>query len=391
MKKSKKVLGTIFVIVILMLMAMSVTMIASLSFPRGQKEYNDGLHFMKMQIGWFFAGSIIFWLVSKIDYKKYRNNGISKLLYLTGFILLILVLFIGRNVNGAKRWLGIGSLGIQPSEFAKIIIILVLAGLIDKLKKASRKRKVGNKYSKRILDMKILQKVIICTVPYLALIFFEKSYSSMLQIGILGLSLLFVSGFSFWIFLGIIGAMGLMGYELAFGAGYRAKRIYDYIDSITGKSEPIYQTKQSLIAIARGNIMGQTYGNGTQKYYFLPEIHTDYIFSGYAEEMGLIGVLLLMALYISLIVVMVIVLIKVKNHYAKYLLVGIVTMFSVQIIGNIAVVTGLLPSTGIPLPLMSYGGSTTLVTMISLGIVFNIIKSIYEQEEETIEEFEYEM
>lgn len=391
MKKSKKVLGTIFVIVILMLMAMSVTMIASLSFPRGQKEYNDGLHFMKMQIGWFFAGSIIFWLVSKIDYKKYRNNGISKLLYLTGFILLTLVLFIGRNVNGAKRWLGIGSLGIQPSEFAKIIIILVLAGLIDKLKKASRKRKVGNKYSKRILDMKILQKVIICTVPYLALIFFEKSYSSMLQIGILGLSLLFVSGFSFWIFLGIIGAMGLMGYELAFGAGYRAKRIYDYIDSITGKSEPIYQTKQSLIAIARGNIMGQTYGNGTQKYYFLPEIHTDYIFSGYAEEMGLIGVLLLMALYISLIVVMVIVLIKVKNHYAKYLLVGIVTMFSVQIIGNIAVVTGLLPSTGIPLPLMSYGGSTTLVTMISLGIVFNIIKSIYEQEEETIEEFEYEM
>ena len=141
-----------------------------------------------------------------------------------------------------------------------------------------------------------------------------------------------------------------------------------------------YHTTNSLIARGSGGFSGRFYGNGLQKYGFLPEIHTDYIFSGYAEENGFIGALFLLGLYISLLVIIAITLRKIKNVYAKYILVGIFIMFATQVIGNVAVVSNVIPSTGIPLPMMSYGGSTTIVMMSTLGIVYNIIRALYKQE-----------
>ena len=139
--------------------------------------------------------------------------------------------------------------------------------------------------------------------------------------------------------------------------------------------------EQSLIAIGSGRMLGKSYGNGLQKFFYLPEIHTDYIFSGYAEETGFLGSLILITLYGILLTIILITIFKKKDTFAKYLLIGIFTMFSLQIIGNIAVVSNLIPSTGIPLPLLSYGGSTMVTTMATLGIVYNIIKSIYIDEE----------
>jgi len=168
---------------------------------------------------------------------------------------------------------------------------------------------------------------------------------------------------------------GIAGWFSVMKVGYRASRIAAHTSKNIG-----FQTSQSLIAIANGRLTGKFYGNGLQKYGFLPEIHTDYIFSGYAEENGFLGVVFLLGLYAALLVIIGVALKKIKDLYAKYLLAGIFMIIATQVIGNVAVASQLIPSTGIPLPMMSYGGSTMIAVMMMLGVVYNIIRALYKQE-----------
>ena len=168
---------------------------------------------------------------------------------------------------------------------------------------------------------------------------------------------------------------GIAGWFSVMKVGYRASRIAAHTSKNIG-----FQTSQSLIAIANGRLTGKFYGNGLQKYGFLPEIHTDYIFSGYAEENGFLGVVFLLGLYAVLLVIIGVALKKIKDLYAKYLLAGIFMIIATQVIGNVAVASQLIPSTGIPLPMMSYGGSTMIAVMMMLGVVYNIIRALYKQE-----------
>jgi stage V sporulation protein E len=349
----------------LILMGLSIAMIASVSFPRGLKEYNNHYYFLIRQIIWLVAGSILFIFTANFEYTKYKR--IRKLLYLIGFLMLLAVLGIGKNVNGATRWIAIGQFSIQPSEFAKLILILHLAGLID-LKKRKRENK-----------LKMLFSILAATMTYSVLIIMEKAFSSTAQITLIGLTMMFISGVKMSEFLVTLLGLGVLGFGAITAMPYRLKRLLGHLKN----SDEVYQLRQSLIAIGSGKLIGKFYGNGFQKYFYLPEIHTDYVFSGYAEEMGFVGSIILILLYMVLLGVILITIVKIRDMYAKYILIGILSMFSLQIIGNLAVVMGLVPSTGIPLPILSYGGSTTIVTMAALGIVYNIIRAFYRQELET--------
>lgn len=363
--KNRKILGTTLIIIMLILMGLSIAMIASVSFPRGLKEYNNHYYFLIRQIIWLVAGSILFIFTANFEYTKYKR--IRKLLYLIGFLMLLAVLRIGKNVNGATRWIAIGQFSIQPSEFAKLILILHLAGLID-LKKRKRENK-----------LKMLFSILAATMTYSVLIIMEKAFSSTAQITLIGLTMMFISGVKMSEFLVTLLGLGVLGFGAITAMPYRLKRLLGHLKN----SDEVYQLRQSLIAIGSGKLIGKFYGNGFQKYFYLPEIHTDYVFSGYAEEMGFVGSIILILLYMVLLGVILITIVKIKDMYAKYILIGILSMFSLQIIGNLAVVMGLVPSTGIPLPILSYGGSTTIVTMAALGIVYNIIRAFYRQELET--------
>ena len=360
--KNRKILGTTLIIIMLILMGLSIAMIASVSFPRGLKEYNNHYYFLIRQIIWLVAGSILFIFTANFEYTKYKR--IRKLLYLIGFLMLLAVLGIGKNVNGATRWIAIGQFSIQPSEFAKLILILHLAGLID-----LQKRKKENK-------LKMLFSILAATMTYSVLIIMEKAFSSTAQITLIGLTMMFISGVKMSEFLVTLLGLGVLGFGAITAMPYRLKRLLGHLKN----SDEVYQLRQSLIAIGSGKLIGKFYGNGFQKYFYLPEIHTDYVFSGYAEEMGFVGSIILILLYMVLLGVILITIVKIKDMYAKYILIGILSMFSLQIIGNLAVVMGLVPSTGIPLPILSYGGSTTIVTMAALGIVYNIIRAFYRQE-----------
>ena len=361
----KKILGTGFVIVILILSSLSIITMASLSAPRAQNEYGVSYYFLLRQIIWLTVGWLGFLFTANFNYKKYGE--ITKYLYVAGAFSLVMVLVIGKTVNGAKRWVDLGmGVVIQPSEFVKLILIIVLSTLVYNLK-------IQNKISK----YPWLSSIVIMgtTGIYMFLIFFEKSFSNTVQIAIIGMTYLFVSELKFSIIALYTGLGGILGWFGVMKVGYRASRIAEHTSKEIG-----FQTTQSLIAISNGKIFGKFYGNGFQKYGFLPEIHTDYIFSGYAEENGFLGILFLLGLYAALLIIIGITLKKVKDLYAKYLLAGIFIIIATQVIGNVAVTSKIIPSTGIPLPMMSYGGSTMVAMMLMLGIVYNIIRTVYKQE-----------
>ena len=358
-------LGTGFIIVILILSALSVITMASLSSQRAQNEYGVTYYFLLRQVIWLIAGWLGFILTANLNYKKYRE--ITKYLYVAGAFSLVVVLVIGKTVNGAKRWIDLGmGVVIQPSEFVKLILIVVLSTLVYNLK-------IRNKISKHPWLSSIV--IMGTTGVYMFLIFFEKSFSNTVQIAVIGMTYLLVSELKFSIIALYMGLGGILGWFGIMKVGYRASRIAAHASKDIG-----FQTTQSLIAIANGKIFGKFYGNGFQKYGFLPEIHTDYIFSGYAEENGFLGVIFLLGLYAALLIIIGITLKKIKDLYAKYLLAGIFIIIATQVIGNVAVASQLIPSTGIPLPMMSYGGSTMIAVMMMLGVVYNIIRALYKQE-----------
>ena len=361
---NKKILGTSFIIVLIILSALSLITTASLSFPKGQKEYGQSYYFLMRQAIWLVVGWGVFAFTANVNYKKYKD--IAKYLYVIGAFGLVLVLMAGKTVNGAKRWLDLQIIQLQPSEFAKLFLIIALSTLVYTFKT----RKKIKKFPKITSGI-----IMLSTFFYMILILFEKSFSSTAQITIIGLTYLFISEVKFSIISTYAAIIGVSGWIAVTKVGYRANRLIEY-----QAKDASGQTAESLIAIANGKFSGRFYGNGLQKYNFLPEIHTDYVFSGFAEENGFLGVLFLLGLYAALLVIIGVALRKIKDLYAKYLLSGIFIMLATQIIGNIAVASHLIPSTGIPLPMMSYGGSTMIVIMLSLGIVYNILRALYKQE-----------
>lgn len=361
----KKILGTGFIIVILILSALSIITMASLSAPRAQNENKVSYYYLMRQMIWLIFGWLGFLVTANLNYKKYRE--ITKYLYVIGAFSLVMVLVIGTTKNGAKRWIDLGmGMRIQPSEFVKLLLIVVLSTLVYNLK-------IRNKISKHPWLSSIV--IMGTTGVYMFLILFEKSFSNTVQIAIIGMTYLLVSELKFSIIALYTGLGGILGWFGVMKVGYRASRIAEHTSKEIG-----FQTTQSLIAISNGKIFGKFYGNGFQKYGFLPEIHTDYIFSGYAEENGFLGILFLLGLYAVLLIIIGITLKKVKDLYAKYLLAGIFIIIATQVIGNVAVTSKIIPSTGIPLPMMSYGGSTMVAMMLMLGIVYNIIRTVYKQE-----------
>ena len=205
--KNRKILGTTLIIIMLILMGLSIAMIASVSFPRGLKEYNNHYYFLIRQIIWLVAGSILFIFTANFEYTKYKR--IRKLLYLIGFLMLLAVLGIGKNVNGATRWIAIGQFSIQPSEFAKLILILHLAGLID-LKKRKRENK-----------LKMLFSILAATMTYSVLIIMEKAFSSTAQITLIGLTMMFISGVKMSEFLVTLLGLGVLGFGAITAMPYR--------------------------------------------------------------------------------------------------------------------------------------------------------------------------
>ena len=351
MKIDKILLYTVIV-----LSLFGIIMIYSSSSIWANYKFNDSFHYIKYQSFFFILGLFIMIFISKINYKFYYKN--SNIILLISFILLVLVLIpgIGSIRNGSRSWFGIGSLGIQPSEAAKISLIIFTSKYLSK----------GNN---KFID--IIPVLLIVGVFFL-LIMLQPDLGTGLILFISIISILFISGVNMKFFIGggIIGIIGVV--LLIIIAPYRMNRITSFLNPWKDPLGTGFQMIQSLYAIGPGGLLGNGYLRSVQKHFYLPEPQTDFIFSIICEEFGVVGALIVVGLFIILLYRCIKISNKCNNLFGKYLSFGIIFQMIFQTVMNLSVVVGLIPVTGVTLPFLSYGGSSLLVSMTSIGIILNI-------------------
>ena len=348
---------------VLVLAAFGLLMIYSSSSIWAEYKFNDSLKFLKAQGLFFIIGIFIMLIISKIDYNFYKKK--ANLIIGICFILLILVLIpgIGTVRNGSRSWFGVGGFGIQPSEFAKIGLIIFVAKYLANNSKEIRNIKKG------------VIPIIGVILLFFGLIMLEPDFGTGMVIVLTLVSILFISGvkLSFFIKIGCTGLLGIVA--LIIVAPYRMARIVSFLNPWSDPLGSGFQIIQSLYAIGPGGLIGMGFGNSIQKHFYLPEPQTDFIFSIISEEFGFLGVLIVCSLFFFIFYRCLKIAMSADDLFAKYLVFGLSFGILIQAILNLCVVIGLIPVTGVTLPFLSYGGSSLLVSMASIGIILNVSRN----------------
>lgn len=326
------------------------------------KYFNfDAFYFLKKQLIWAVLGTIGMAYAYKVNLINLRKYSILGIIFSLVLLALVLVPNIGIEVNGAKRWLGLGPFTIQPAEFAKIFFIFYLADL-----SARRKEKLR--------DFKGLLPALVILGLLFILIEKEPDLGTSLVLAAAFMGIIFLSGTKFTTIFSITSIGFLIIALSILHESYRLKRMMAFINPWMDPSDTGYHTIQSLIAIGSGGILGLGLGQSRQKFFYLPEQHTDYIFAIIGEELGLIGTVLIVTLFVCLIYRGFKIAISAHHPFLRILGGGLIFMIGFQAFLNLSVVLALLPPTGIPLPFISFGGSSLFSTLIAIGILLNISK-----------------
>ena len=303
------------------------------------------------------------YVVSRIDYSLYYKK--ANLILFFCFILLILVLIpgIGSIRNGSRSWFGIGSLGIQPSEFAKLGLIIFTSKYLSNSNRFLKSYKEG------------VFPILGITLLFFGLIMLQPDLGTGMILVVSIIALLFIAGVNmkFFIGMGILGAIGVV--ILIVIAPYRMDRITSFIDPWSDALGTGFQIIQSLYAIGPGGLLGTGFLNSVQKHFYLPEPQTDFIFSIIAEEFGVVGAFIVVGLFSIIFWRGIKIATNTKDTFSKYLSFGMIFQMIFQALMNLMVVIGMIPVTGVTLPFLSYGGSSLLISMISIGILLNIARN----------------
>ncbi len=346
--------------VIFALLLIGIIMVYSASHIWSEYKYDDAFYYLKRQMLFAGAGVAAMFIFMFIPYticKKYVN-----IILISCFILLIAVLIpgIGMIRGGARSWIGVGAFSIQPSEFMKLGLIIFLAALL------SEKQKYITSFTKGFLPCLLL------IFTAFGLIMLQPDLGTGLVLVLTCITMIFIAGARISHFAGL-GVLGIAGFALLIlSAPYRISRITAFLNPWEDPLGDGFQIIQSLYAIGPGGLMGLGLGNSLQKYFYLPEPQTDFIFAVLAEELGFIGGTAVILLFFLLLWRGVKVALENTDPFARYLAIGIVAMIAIQAMINISVVIGLIPVTGITLPFLSYGGSSLTLTLCSVGILLNI-------------------
>ena len=371
-----------FLLLAMMLLGIGLIMLLSASFPNAQASANlgnDPLYFIKRQAVFAALGVGLMLWVSKINYERFR--GLARLGLWMSLILLFLVIIPGPkangrllaiSANGAARWLGIPntSLTFQPSDLAKLGLIAFFAESISKKREKMRDFKEGFLYHIGILLVMVVMTAL------------EPHFSGAILIAGIGAAMLVVGGIHWgWIAAGVTGLC--TGWYVLANTDivesvlkYNVSRLITWKDPWWDIQDKSFQTAQSLITIGSGGLLGLGLGKGRQKFMFLPEEHNDFIFAVVVEELGLVGAALIMILFALLIIRGFWLAIHARDRFGSLLVVGVTTQIALQTFLNIAVVTNLIPNTGISLPFFSYGGTALAIQLVEVGIVLSVSRQI---------------
>lgn len=347
---------------VILLLAIGVIMIYSASSYYAMFKDGDSMVYLKKQLIWAITGLIAMGVMSNIDYHKLRK--ITPHILVTTVPLLIAVFFFPA-VNGAKRWIQLGPLSFQPSELCKYAVVLFLAMSLDEKGDGIKKFWSG-------------------IVPYLGvsgfyavMILAEKNLSIAAIIMIVTFILLFVAGGKLKDLFGKVAPVLLVAVMFfIFGEDYRRARMLNFLNPWKDPAGDGYQLIQSFYALGAGGVTGLGLGQSRQKTLYMPEPHNDFIFSIIGEELGLIGCLFIISIFVFFVWRGIKVAMKAKDSYGTLLAIGITSIIAVQSIINIAVVTGSMPVTGVPMPFISYGGTSLVINMMAMGILLNISRQV---------------
>lgn len=355
-----------FLLITLLLLTIGVVMVLSASFARAYYNPNEGAtYYFTRQLTFALIGVAAMYIASRFPIGFYRH--FAAVILLASVALLVLVLVGGERANGARRWFKIGGITFQPSEIAKIGVILFEAQLICRFKGRMKTFRYG------VLPFAVI------VVAVVGLLVLEPHLSaSVIIIGITAI-MMFVGGTRLiWFALGggIVAGAGFVAVKVL---AYSSERISAWLDPFADMSDTGFQIVQSLYSIGSGGLSGLGLGQSRQKYLYLPEEHNDFIFSIVCEELGFIGATLILLLFALLVIRGYWLAIHCRDRYSFLVCIGITSLLAIQVILNVAVVTNLVPCTGISLPFFSYGGTALLLQLAEMGIVLSVSRDIPEK------------
>ena len=350
----------LLLLIVFILVGIGIVMVYSSSSISAAARFGDGIHFLKRQSCFALIGLLFMLLVMNIRYQTLKRFVYP--IFITSLLLLILVLIpgIGTSIGGSTRWFRIGPLSFQPSEFAKLALIIFLAYSLSKKGKKIKSFSIG-----------FLPHLIV-TLLMSALVLLQPDFGTAMILIFLFFILMFVAGSKFIYLTYVLSAMSVGCYFLISCVGYRLDRVIAYLNPWEDPTSTGFQIIQSFLAFGSGGLWGVGLGSGKQKLFYLPEPHTDFIFSIIGEELGFMGVLSIIILFIILFCCGVRISTKAPDIFGTYLALGITSLIILHTVINLGVVMGLLPTKGSTLPFISYGGTSLVTNLISIGILLNI-------------------
>lgn len=344
--------------IIIFLVGFGLVMLYSTSSYNAQVKFGDSAFYLKRQLFAVFLGFVGMFAVAHMDYHFWMH--LSGLAYIVAFGLCTAVMFVGNNYNGSTRWLKIGPISFQPSEVAKIAVIIVMASII-------------NKIPRQIASFKTVVKVMAFLIPILGVVGYSNLSTAIIILGV-GVCMVFVASPKYGQFLAMAGLAAVFGAVFIMLESYRAERLKIWLNPEA--YDKGFQTLQGLYAIGSGGLFGKGLGESMQKLGFVPEAQNDMIFSIICEELGLFGAICVILLFLLLIWRFLVIANNAADMFGALIVVGIMAHIAIQVILNIAVVTNTIPNTGITLPFISYGGTSVAILLTEMGLALSVSRGI---------------
>ncbi len=343
----------------ILLVALSIVMVYSASAPVALERYGRASVFLIKQGMWSVLGIAMLYVVMRIDYRFYREPVF--IWSCLAFVAVALVaVYFRAPVNGARRWFGVGGIGVQPSELAKLVAIFFIAALLERRK--HRIDEIG--YA--------LLPIALVVLGLVALILPEPDFGTSMSLLLIAAVMVFAAGLNYRYIVGVTLVALPVIYIVVMGSAYRRRRTLAFLNPWEDPLGDGFQIIQSLIAVGTGGVWGKGLMNGVQKLFYLPEPHTDFIYSAISEELGLVGATAVLLCFCVVTWRGLRVALRAPDSFGAFLALGLTTMVAVQAFINISVVLGLMPTKGIPLPFVSFGGSSLLINLVGMGILLNV-------------------
>jgi cell division protein FtsW len=344
----------------LMLVSIGVVMVYSASAIVAADRFRDPYFFLKRQVFWAALGCGALWLAVRTDYRRLEKFVLPLLLLAGVLLVFVLIPGLGVSVNGSRRWLRLGPFSFQPAELAKLALVVYLAAFL------ARKREEVDDAWRGLVPPLAVGGVLA------ALVMLQPDLGNAMTLLVLTIGLLFLAGAKMqWLAMLAIPAIPLATIAV-WMAPYRMRRVFAFLDPWQDPRGAGFQIIQSWLAFGSGGVFGRGIGESRQKLFYLPEAHTDFIFAIIGEEVGFLGATLVVVLFATLIWRGLRVGLRVADPFGAYLALGITVLVATQTLVNLGVVTGMLPTKGLPLPFLSFGGSALLMTMLATGVLLNI-------------------